>query len=63
MPFRVQGVVSRRPVRSIFFKLLKNMAFFKVHGSEASAFYAASPGEVKVMTPSPSAAANLNPNI
>lgn len=39
------------------------MAFFKVHGSEASAFYAASPGEVKVMTPSPSAAANLNPNI
>jgi hypothetical protein len=63
MPFQAQGVVSLRPVPSIFFRLWKNMAFFKVHGSEASAFYAASPGEVKVMTPFPSAAVNLNPNI
>jgi hypothetical protein len=63
MPFLAQVAVSLPPVLSIFFKPWKNMAFLEVHGLEACAFYAASPGAVKVMTPSPSAALILNPNI
>lgn len=62
MPFRALDVVSLRHARSIFFKLWKNTAFLKVHGLEACAFYAASPGVVKVMTPSQAAVLILNPN-